>query len=145
MLFIFVGGGWDVEEDIELPTDVEVPVGAGADGDNYFVAPTKGVPMTQKWSNSDLAVDHVLAGSFESAARLLNSQIGVVNVSPFKQIFVSTYSRSRASFTALPNMPSLYLYPIRNWKDAKFPVPAIGLRIADLISRLQVRKQNEHP
>jgi hypothetical protein len=35
-------------------------------------------------------------------------------------------------------MPSLYLYPLRNWKDQKAPLPAVGIHIADLITRLQV-------
>lgn len=95
--------------------------------------------MPQQWTNSSkLVIDHVLAGSFESAARLLNEQIGVTEIRYFKHLFLSTYSRARASYTALPNMPSLYLYPLRNWKDPKAPLPAIGVHINDLITRLQV-------
>jgi coatomer protein complex subunit alpha (xenin) len=133
----YLGGGWDIDEDLELPTDVDVPSASG--DDDFFVAPTKGVPIPQQWTNSSkLAIDHVLAGNFESAARLLNEQIGVVEIRHFKQLFLSTYSRARASYTALPNMPSLYLYPLRNWKDQKSPLPAVGIHISDLISRLQV-------
>jgi len=115
-----------------------VAVPGDSDG-SYFVAPTRGVSLPQQWTNNSiLVVDHVLAGSFESAARLLHDQIGMVEVSPFKQLFVSTYSRSRAAFYALPDMPALYLYPLRNFKDVKSQVPAIGLKLNDLIQRLQV-------
>jgi coatomer protein complex subunit alpha (xenin) len=96
--------------------------------------------MPQQWTNnSKLVVDHVLAGSFESAARLLHDQIGVVDLVPFKQLFMTTYARSHGTFTALPNVPPLKLYPLRNWKDPKAPVPAIGVKLNDLIGRLQVR------
>lgn len=123
---------------MELPADVELPAVSGGD-ENFFVAPTRGVPMTQQWtSNSKLVVDHILAGSFESAARLLQDQIGVVELAPFKPLFLSTYSRSRGTFTALPNVPSLYLYPLRNWKDPKTPLPALAIKLNDLIERLQV-------
>ncbi len=117
--------------------DADIPASTGDEG--FFVAPTRGTPMPQQWTNtSKLVVDHILAGSFESAARLLNDQIGVIELRPFKPLFLSTFSRVRASYTALPNMPTLYLYPLRNWKDQKAPLPAIGLHISDLITRLQV-------
>lgn len=131
------GDGWDNEDDLELPPDAELPAAVSDEG--FFVAPTKGTPVPLQWTNmSKLVVDHILAGSFESAGRLLNEQVGVVEIGPFKPLFLSTYTRARASYTALPNMPSLYLYPLRNWKDQKAPLPAIGLHIADLIARLQV-------
>lgn len=65
-------GGWDVDDaDLELPD-----AGPEAASDGYFAAPTKGVNPTQHWiNNSKLAVDHVLAGSFESAFRLLQEQV----------------------------------------------------------------------
>jgi coatomer protein complex subunit alpha (xenin) len=71
------GAGWDVEdEDLDLPElDSSAAAGVAAD-DNYFVAPTEGVSPTQYWvTNSKLAVDHVLAGSFETACRLLHDQV----------------------------------------------------------------------
>jgi coatomer protein complex subunit alpha (xenin) len=62
-----------------------------------------------------LAIDHVLSGSFESAMRLLHDQVGIVNFDEYKQIFLQMYSRSRTAFTALPSLPALYAYPLRNW------------------------------
>ncbi|MFX4362300.1 hypothetical protein ABTA33_19380, partial [Acinetobacter baumannii] len=43
-------------------------------------------------------------------------------------------------YQALPCLPSMYSYPNRNWKDAglKNGVPAVGLKLNDLIQRLQL-------
>ncbi|KAK6623727.1 hypothetical protein RUM43_009580 [Polyplax serrata] len=134
------GGGWDVgDEGLDLP-ELEIPAMSAA-GEGYFVPPSKGVPQTQNWTNnSRLVVDHILAGSFESAFRLLHEQVGVVNFQAFRDLFMNMYSRSRTSFTAMPLLPSLYGYPLRNWKDAgpKGGLPALGLKLSDLVQRLQI-------
>lgn len=45
--------------------------GAGGAEDGFFVPPTKGMSPTQMWcNNSQLPVDHILAGSFETALRV---------------------------------------------------------------------------
>ena len=42
------GGGWDVEEDLELPPELDVPSGvSGSAEDGFFVPPTKGTSPTQ--------------------------------------------------------------------------------------------------
>lgn len=134
------GGGWDVgDEGLDLP-ELETPAVAAA-GDSYFVTPTKGIPQTQLWTNnSRLVVDHVLAGSFESAFRLLHDQVGVINFEPYRSLFLNTFSRSRTTYTAMPSLTSLHGYPLRNWKDAgqKGGLPAVGLKLSDLVQRLQV-------
>uniref|UniRef100_A0AAX7VIS8 Coatomer subunit alpha n=1 Tax=Astatotilapia calliptera TaxID=8154 RepID=A0AAX7VIS8_ASTCA len=135
------GGGWDVEEDLDLPPELDVPVGAGGGTeDGFFVPPTKGTSPTQMWcNNSQLPVDHILAGSFETAMRLLHDQVGVVDFGPYKSLFMQTLSRGRTSYLGLPSLPCLRGHPQRNWKDcgAKQGLPAVGLRLSDLISRLQ--------
>lgn len=137
------GDGWDPGDDeLELPTDLEVTdidVGTSGQGD-YFVSPTKGTSQTQVWcNNSQLPVDHILAGSFESAARLLHDQIGVVDFTEYKRLFLSTYARSRTCFQATPSLEPLFGYPHRNWKEAgsKQGIPAVGLKLSELINRLQ--------
>uniref|UniRef100_A0A669E511 Coatomer subunit alpha n=1 Tax=Oreochromis niloticus TaxID=8128 RepID=A0A669E511_ORENI len=119
----------------------DVPVGAGGGTeDGFFVPPTKGTSPTQMWcNNSQLPVDHILAGSFETAMRLLHDQVGVVNFGPYKSLFMQTLSRGRTSYLGLPSLPCLRGHPQRNWKDcgAKQGLPAVGLRLSDLISRLQ--------
>ncbi|XP_004390279.1 coatomer subunit alpha, partial [Trichechus manatus latirostris] len=136
------GGGWDVEEDLDLPPELDVPTGAGGGAeDGFFVPPTKGTSPTQIWcNNSQLPVDHILAGSFETAMRLLHDQVGVTQFAPYKQLFLQTYARGRTTYQALPCLPSMYGYPNRNWKEAgmKNGVPAVGLKLNDLIQRLQL-------
>lgn len=45
--------------------------GAGGGEDGFFVPPTKGIGPTQMWcNNSQLPVDHILAGSFETSMRV---------------------------------------------------------------------------
>jgi coatomer protein complex subunit alpha (xenin) len=47
--------------------------------------------------------------------RLLHDQVGIVSFDEYKQLFLQIYSRSRTAFTALPSLPALYAYPLRNW------------------------------
>ncbi|CAG0880019.1 unnamed protein product, partial [Cyprideis torosa] len=117
----------------------------GAEGEEgYFVPPPRGVPPTQSWTQaSALVADHVMAGSFESAARLLNDQLGIVNVEPFRSLFMVLHARSRTSFTALPSLPSLPSYPSRTppaLAAGRPPpqLPAVPLKLNDLVGRLQV-------
>uniref|UniRef100_A0A8C3LMD3 COPI coat complex subunit alpha n=1 Tax=Chrysolophus pictus TaxID=9089 RepID=A0A8C3LMD3_CHRPC len=136
------GGGWEVEEDLDLPPELDVPAGpAGGAEDGFFVPPTKGTSPAQVWcNNSQLPVDHILAGSFETAMRLLHDQVGVTNFGPYKQLFLQTYARGRTTYQALPCLPTMYGYPHRNWKEAglKNALPAVGLKLNDLIQRLQL-------
>ncbi|XP_023616447.1 coatomer subunit alpha isoform X2 [Myotis myotis] len=112
------GGGWEVEEDLELPPELDIPPAAGGAEDGFFVPPTKGTSPTQ----------------------LLHDQVGVTQFGPYKQLFMQTYARGRTTYQALPCLPSMYGYPNRNWKDAglKNGVPAVGLKLNDLIQRLQL-------
>jgi len=135
--------GWDVDDnELDIPTDLVVSaVDQNANNETgFFVAPTKGVSLAQTWcNNSKLPVDHILAGSFETAMRLLHDQVGIVEFSEYKNIFIQTYARSRTCFTALPSLNSLYAYPCRNplQQNLKNILPAIGLKLNDLIQRLQ--------
>ncbi|KAL5010139.1 hypothetical protein ScPMuIL_012444 [Solemya velum] len=138
------GGGWDVDDDLDLPTDLEIgPTPAGGE-EGYFVPPTKGTSQSQVWcNNSHLPVDHVLAGSFETAMRLLHDQVGVVDFQTYKSLFLQTYSRSRTCFQAFSSLPPLFGYPHRNWKEAgaRAGVPAVGLKLSTLVQQLQVAYQ----
>merc|ERR1739838_327144 len=135
------GGGWEVDDDLELPPDLDGGVASAVSGeDGFYVPPPRGQPPTTAWTNkSQLPVDHILAGTFESACRLLHDQVGVVNFEKYKTLFMTNYARSGTSFTALPLLPSLTGYPQSNWKDAgpKQGLPAVGLKLNDLVQRLQ--------
>lgn len=99
------------------------------------------MPPTQHWcNNSQLAVDHVMAGALDSAFRLLHTQIGVCNFEPFRQPFMSTFARSKTAYQPSPNVESIFTYPLRNWKEAgpKQGVPAVGLKLGNLVDRLQI-------
>ncbi|XP_077985035.1 coatomer subunit alpha-like isoform X2 [Glandiceps talaboti] len=141
------GGGWDVgDDDLELPADLDIgPLPTGGSGeDGYFVPPTKGTSQAQVWcNNSQLPVDHILAGSFETATRLLHDQVGVVDFTPYKQLFMSTYSRARTTYVALPAIPSMFGYPHRNWREAgaRGGVPSVGMKLNNLVQRLQAAYQ----
>lgn len=136
--------GWDVE-DVDLPPELEAAA-TSDESNNYECLPTKGISPPQHWiNNSKLVVDHILAGSFESAFRLLNNQVGVVEFGPYQSLFLNSYARSRTSYACVPNIPSLYGYPQRNWKDSnwkdaasKTGLPAVGLHLTELVQRLQV-------
>ncbi|RUS90316.1 hypothetical protein EGW08_001914 [Elysia chlorotica] len=140
------GGGWDVgDDDLELPPDLDVgPAATGAGEEGYFVPPTKGTSQSQVWcNNSQLPVDHILAGSFETAMRLLHDQIGVVEFEEYKQLFMQTYSRARTCYVGLPSLTPLFGHPHRNWKDAgaRNGTPAVGLKLSTLVQQLQVAYQ----
>lgn len=110
-------------------------------GEKFFAAPTKGVPQTQIWQNgSQLAADHVRAGSYETAFRILHEQLGVVNFEPYKKLFSYLFVGSRTSYACLPNLPSKFTHPHRNWRDAglKSGHPTVGFKLNDLVSMLQV-------
>ena len=70
---------------------------------------------------------------------LSKSKVGVVEFGPYKSHFMSTLSRSSTRLSGLPSTPSLPHYPLSNWRDAtpKTSLPAIGLKLADLVTRLQ--------
>jgi len=136
--------GWDVEdEDLDLP-EIESSDLASAHNTAGFVAPTRGIPLTQAWlSQSKSPVDHFLAGSFESAFRLLNEKYGIANFEPIKPFVLKLYSRSRVSYQALSYMPSLLVHPSRSsepQKDNKKPpvqLPLIVYKLTTLINQLQ--------
>jgi coatomer protein complex subunit alpha (xenin) len=70
---------------------------------------------------------------------LLTDQLGIVRLLPYKQLFLSTYTRSKAAYNTLPLSPPNFVYPLRNWQEAnaKTSLPAVGLKLNELAERLQ--------
>lgn len=138
------GPGWDVgDEDLELPAELISKMSANDAGESGggYEAPSRGLTQSQVWANNtNLVGDHLRAGSFESAFRLLNDQVGVVDFGAFKPLFMALFNGSRTSFSALPNLSPLTGYPQRNWKEtnAKKANPTMGVKLNDLVQRLQV-------
>ncbi|XP_076809045.1 coatomer subunit alpha-like [Clavelina lepadiformis] len=135
------GGGWDVDDDdLELPPDLDVTVDVSGEGEGYFVAPTKGTAQTQVWcNNSQLPADHILAGSYDTAFRLLHDQVGVIKFESYKTLFAHTFARSRTAYAGIPALPPMFGFPHRNWREAgaKAGLPVVGLSLATLAARLQ--------
>ncbi len=60
-------------QDLDLPPEMVAEARTAPGEDSQFVAPTPGVTPTQRWlQKCSLAADHVAAGDFASATRLLN-------------------------------------------------------------------------
>lgn len=80
------------------------------------------------------------AGSFESACRLLNDQVGVVRFESFKELFLQFFIGARTSYSALPNLDPLFGHPQRNQKEAniKKANPTVHVKLNDLVQRLQI-------
>ena len=73
--------------------------------------------------------------------QLLHDQVGVVDFSVYKHLFMQNYARSRTAFGAMPGLTPLYGYPHRNYREAgaKAGLPVVGITLATLAARLQVR------
>lgn len=137
------GPGWDVgDEDLELPEELISKMAATSASDSsHYEPPTRGLSQMQVWTNNtNLVADHIRAGSFETAFRLLNDQVGVVKFDAYKDLFLTLFSGSRTSYSALPNLTPLTGYPQRNWKEtnAKKANPTVGIRLNELVQRLQL-------
>jgi len=143
------GPGWS-DDDIDLE-DIELPPGSeletAGNGEGYYVAPTKAPALAQTWSNnSQLAVDHILAGSFESAMRLMSEQLGIVDFTVYKAHFMSTYQRSRMLLPTTHGVPGNYVYPLRNWREPiggkAVSLPAVGVTMDQVKSVIAAAKQS---
>ena len=71
-----------------------------------FTAPSPGIPAQQRWleKRTQLAVDHVAGGSFQSGMSLLHRQLGVADFTPLKPYFMDLYLASHAQLPGLQGM-----------------------------------------
>uniref|UniRef100_A0A0K0EKX4 Coatomer subunit alpha n=1 Tax=Strongyloides stercoralis TaxID=6248 RepID=A0A0K0EKX4_STRER len=132
-------GGWDVDEDLDIPAEAEVPKDGDEEGQFYSV-PSRGQPPSHYWpTNSRLVSDHVASGSFESATRLLTDQLGIVKFDPFKDIFLGIYASSRTVYCGAGLSTPNFSFPLRNWQSAAYKnsLPSTGYKIKTLAKRLQ--------
>eukprot|EP00127_Corallochytrium_limacisporum_P003893 Clim_evm3s154 gene=Clim_evmTU3s154 len=140
------GGGWDDDlDDLDIPDIPDAGVGAGEFGEEggaggVFVAPTPGTPYSTIWAqNSNSAIDHVAAGSFDSAMSILSTQLGIGRFAPLEPLFMVTYSSSRAAVGGMPGAPSMVKYVHRNWQESgpRNGLPYVGIKLEDLVNNLQ--------
>ena len=90
-------------------------------------------------NNSQLAGDHVAAGSFDTACRLLHDQLSITDFTEYKPIFMAIYAGSKTKFVGLPSLPPMTGFPHRNWREAgaKNGLPNCSVKLDNLVSRLQ--------
>ena len=87
-------------------------VGAGEEG--FFMAPSKGKSQAQVWcDNSQLPVDHVLAGSFETAMR-----VRVITMLSLYLLFYLLFESSPKMYYSCGKI-------ISRWSDMKLKNPFI--------------------
>ncbi|VDM32758.1 unnamed protein product [Hydatigera taeniaeformis] len=138
-------GGWDAEQDPDLLAEVlGTTVGVTTEKVTLdtFTEPTPGRSPESYWiDNSPLAVDHILAGSYAQAMRLLNQQVGVVDFKPYAPIFHALYAASRMVLPGPGHTPALRIYAHRTCGSLSSALPALPLRLEHLISRLQTAYQ----
>lgn len=80
-------------DDVAIPADVE-NAGEGEEGDEFYAVPQRAPPPSFYWpNNSNLAADHIAAGSFNTASRLLRDQLGIISIDAYKPLFMSFYAR----------------------------------------------------
>jgi coatomer protein complex subunit alpha (xenin) len=66
----------------------------GDEDSSAIVVPQRGQPASFYWpNNSRLAADHVAAGSFDSAFRILEETLGIINLEPYKQLFMLEFAK----------------------------------------------------
>lgn len=115
-------GGWEME-DLELPPDVEGDARTGGEV-SYFVAPSVGVPIAQTWGHkSALAGQQAAAGCFDSAMRLLNRQLGIVNFKPLKPLMLDLALGSHSLLPGMPTLPPLHSAMGSGWSAEANPAP----------------------
>ncbi|GAA5816668.1 hypothetical protein MFLAVUS_010198 [Mucor flavus] len=129
-------GGWEDDTDIRAEIDAEIS-NVAAKETAKFVAPISGVNESSLWIHtSQLATDHISAGSFETAMQILNRQVGAVNFSPLKSHFFAIYQSSRTFVSCNAATPSLPFYLRRDPEttSTKNSLPVTVYSFQNLIS-----------
>ncbi|RWV88819.1 hypothetical protein GW17_00049069, partial [Ensete ventricosum] len=134
-------GGWDLE-DLELPADVDTPKAAGNSHQSLFVAPTPGVPVSQIWiQKSSLAGEHVAAGNFDTAMRLLSRQLAIKNFAPLKPLFMDIHMGSHTYLYALANASIISIAVEKGWSESASSngrgPPALVFRFSQMDEKLK--------
>ncbi|XP_063689653.1 coatomer subunit alpha-like [Bolinopsis microptera] len=134
--------GWDVDEDLELPPDLDIAVTAVTGGS--YNPPAIGTSTAKRWAdNSQFAVDHLMGGSVDSAMRLLDDQVGVVDFNPYKSLFMQVMGRGAVCLPGIPCQAPVFAYPPRNLNEnaPKNALPRKFIKLTELVEQLQVGYQ----
>ncbi|KAJ3109062.1 hypothetical protein HDU97_009180 [Phlyctochytrium planicorne] len=125
------GEGWDSDSDGGEGLPPEVLASAGAP----FSMPQAGTSVFDSWKNSSLAIDHVAAGSFESAMQLLHNQVGIVNFTPLRNIFLRIFQSSRTYLACNSSVPSVVIPILGSGDERSGPFRPVTLN--ELIGKVR--------
>ncbi|KAG2238670.1 hypothetical protein Bca52824_092064 [Brassica carinata] len=115
-------GGWGELEGLDLPPELDTPKASANARSSVFVTPTQGMPVSHIWSQkSSLAAEQAAAGSFDTAMRLLNRQLGIRNFTPLKSMFIDLFSGSHSYLRAFSSSPVVPLAIERGWSESNSP------------------------
>jgi len=134
------GGGWEMEDALELPDMPALPASGGA-GAGYFAAPTSGQSAADRWArDSPLAADHFAAGSFDSGMAMLQRQLGIINFAPLKPYALALAGASHALRHGPVSTPPV-LTPLT--REGTAPrnggtLPALSITLPTLVERLRL-------
>ena len=109
-------GAWELELDNTALPELAKPT---VEGPPSVTLPREAPPAQSLWLNSEVPADHVAAGSFETAMKLLNAQLGIVNFAPLKPYFLSIASTATTLLAAMPATSALEVPLLRNWATAQ--------------------------
>ncbi|KAJ1985615.1 hypothetical protein H4R33_003895 [Dimargaris cristalligena] len=101
-------GGWGIDEDLRLQLEADMAADTSASVAGEFVAPAMGTRESDLWPrNSSLPVDHVAAGAFDTAMKLLKQQIGVIHFEPLKSHFMTIFQATQTELPVNLGLPAL--------------------------------------
>ncbi|XP_072962023.1 coatomer subunit alpha-1-like [Typha angustifolia] len=134
-------GGWELE-DLELPPELDTPKAAGNARSTSFVVPTAGMPVSQIWiQKSSLAGEHIAAGNFDTAMRLLGRQLGIRNFAPFKPLFMDLYMGCQTYLSAFATAPVISIAVEKGWNESASPnvrrPPALVFKFSQMDDQLR--------
>jgi coatomer protein complex subunit alpha (xenin) len=118
-------------------------VDLGPTDSSFFVTPSAGVPLSQRWTQkSSLAGEHAAAGAFDTAFRLLSRQIGAVNFEPLKPYFMEAFLASHTFVPGVAGMPSASFGVEKGWTEQSASgtpgAPALAFKLPQLEEKLKV-------
>jgi coatomer protein complex subunit alpha (xenin) len=97
--------------------------------------------MQRQWTeNSQLVVDHIAAGAFESAIPLLARQCGICNFEPLKPYFMALYTGATGALPVMPTMPAQMFFLNRTGGDGdskRNVLPALCTSLQPLADKLK--------
>jgi len=109
-------GAWELELEGTVLPELAKPT---VEGPPPVTLPREAPPPQSLWLNSEVPADHVAAGSFETAMKLLNTQIGAINFGPLKPYFLAIAATTQTQLSALPATTPLDVPLLRNWATAQ--------------------------